>query len=118
MARTKAPFKLCEGGKRNDKHIRLTSDMMMNKVYMELSDSAKTVYSYMKLYACGNDVFEYPVSLALKYTSKSTFLRAKDELIQNGFIEYEQNNRIARVKNKYKLSGEWRHKKPIPHGNI
>ena len=118
MSRSKAPFKLCEGGKKNDKHIRLTADMMLNIIYMELSDSAKTVYSYMKLYACGNETFEYPISLALKYMSKPTFLRAKEELIANGFIEYERHNQFCKTKNIYKLSGVWQHRNPAPHGNI
>lgn len=107
MSRKNAPFKAYEGKKTKDKHIRLTADMMLNKVYIELSDAAKTVYSYMKLYSCGNETFEYPISLALKYISKSTFLRAKDELIEKGFIEYEQHNQFCRSKNIFRLSGTW-----------
>jgi len=107
MSRKKAPFKQYEGRKQNDKHIRLTADMMLNEKYLGLSDSAKTVYTYMKLYSCGNTIFEYPGSLALKYTSKSTFLRAKNELIEKGFIDYEENNRFAKIKNKYRLCNGW-----------
>ena len=118
MSRKNAPFKSYEGKKAKDKHVRLTADMMLSKAYLELSDSAKAVYNYMKLYSCGSDTFEYPVSLALKYTSKSTFLRVKDELIEAGFIEYEQHNQFCRTKNVFKLSGEWRSKKSIPHGII
>ena len=115
MSRKNAPFKAYEGKKTKDKHIRLTADMMLSKVYLELSDSAKTVYNYMKLYSCGNEIFEYPVSLALKYTSKSTFLRAKEELLTVGFIEYEQHNQFCKLKNIFRLSGAWRN---APHGNI
>jgi hypothetical protein len=118
MSRTKAPFKTYEGKKTNDKHIRLTADMMLSKIYLGLSDSAKTLYSYMKLYACGNDTFEYPISLALKYVSKSTFLRAKDELIEKGFIKYEHHNQFTKIKNVYKFLNEWRTKKDVTHGNI
>jgi cobalamin-dependent methionine synthase I len=108
MSRKNVPFKQYEGKKSKDKHIRLTADMMLCKVYLELSDSAKTVYNYMKLYSCGNDIFEYPASLAAKYTSKSTFLRAKEELLAKGFIEYEQHNQFCRTKNIFKMSGDWR----------
>lgn len=108
MGRKSAPFKVYEGRKQKDKHIRLTSDMMLSEVYLNLSDSAKTVYNYMKLYSCGNDVFEYPISLALKYMSKPTFLRARDELMAKGFLKYEQNNKYAKIKNVYRLSGLWR----------
>ena len=118
MSRKNAPFKAYEGKKTKDKHIRLTADMMLNKTYMELSDAAKTVYNYMKLYSCGNDTFEYPISLAQKYMSKPTFLRAKDELIENGFIEYEQHNQYCRTKNVFKLSGAWCSRKCVSHGNI
>jgi hypothetical protein len=107
MSRKNAPFKQYEGKKATDKHIRLTADMMLSKAYIELSDAAKTVYTYMKLYSCGNDVFEYPISLGQKYMSKPTFLRAKEELIEKGFIEYEQHNQFCRSKNVFRLSGVW-----------
>jgi hypothetical protein len=107
MSRKNTPFKQYEGRKTKDKHIRLTADMMLSKKYLELSDSAKTVYSYMKLYACGETIFEYPISLCLKYMSKPTFVRARNELIEKGFLEYEENNKFARIKNKYRLSSAW-----------
>ena len=85
MPRKKSPFKTYEGIKQNDKHIRLTESMLTSKPYIALSNSAKVLYSYMKLWACGKDEFEYPITLCLKFMSNPTFQTAKVELIHYRF---------------------------------
>lgn len=107
MPRKRAPFYPYEGRKIKDKHIRVTEDMMLHSNYLKLSASAKVVYSYMKLWACGDIEFDYPISLALKYTSKNTFLRAKEELIENGFIEVVYISKLGNISNRYKFSTNW-----------
>ena len=72
MSRKKAPFKDYEGSKQNDKHIRKTENMMLSDNYLKLSNSAKVVYDYMKLWACGNLEFQYAKSLAEKYMNGKT----------------------------------------------
>ena len=76
MSRKKAPFKDYEGSKQNDKHIRKTENMMLSDNYLKSSNSAKVVYDYMKLWACGNLEFQYAKSLAEKYMNGKTFLKA------------------------------------------
>ena len=85
MSRKKAPFKSYEGMKQNDKHIRITDNMMMSKPYLALSSSAKVLYSYMKLWACGNEEFQYSLAMCAKFMSKPTFIKARDELINYRF---------------------------------
>ena len=111
MSRKKAPFHSYEGRKSKDKHIRLTEDMMLNPNYLKLSSSAKEVYSYMKLWACGEIEFNYAISLALKYTSRNTFIKAKNELLEKGFIELVSGNKFAHIPNRYKFSTNWQIKK-------
>lgn len=112
MSRKKAPFKDYEGSKQNDKHIRKTENMMLSDNYLKLSNSAKVVYDYMKLWACGDLEFQYAKSLAEKYMNGKTFLKAKDELIEKGFIEYVSGNRFAHIPNTYKFSSKWKFYKP------
>jgi|GEM_PF-3523361 len=105
-------FKQYEGARPTDKHVRLTRSMMLSPVYMELSSSAKELYSYMKLWACGNTEVEYAASMSNKYMSKNTFFKARDELIDNGFIEYP-NRHCARDKRevaRYEFSAKWLNK--------
>jgi hypothetical protein len=107
----KAPFKDYEGSKLNDKHLRLTNDMLISQNFMSLSNSAKVVYVYMKLWACGKDEFQYPKSLAEKYMNGKTFLKAKDELIEKGFIDFVSGNKFAHIPNTYKFSCKWKYYK-------
>lgn len=108
MGRKKAPFKNYEGKKSNDKHIRLTADMMTNQKFLDLSNSSKVLYMYMKLWALGNEEFEYAETLSNKYMSKATFYKARDELIDSGFIKIIATNKFAHIPNKYKFSFNWR----------
>ena len=108
MSRKKAPFKSYEGKKSNDKHIRLTADMMTNQKFLDLSNSSKVLYMYMKLWALGNEEFEYAETLSNKFMSKVTFYKARDELIDKGFIKLIATNKFAHIKNKYKFSSNWR----------
>lgn len=94
-----------------DKHVRLTQSMLMHKNYIGLSYPAKLLYQYMKLWACGQDTVEYAASLGqnIGIKSKTTFFKARDELINKGFIEYE-NSQLAKYRREtaiYKFSDKW-----------
>ena len=108
MPRKKAPFKDYEGSKPNDKHIRLTQDMLMSRQFIGLSGNAKSLYLYMKLWACGKIEFEYTITNAENVMPKSTFFRAKKELIDFGFIEIVKNGKFNKTKNIYKFTTKWR----------
>lgn len=108
MPRKDTRFKDYEGFKSKDKHIRLTASMLLSDNYLKLSNSAKVVYSYMKLWACGENVFQYSQSNSNKYMSNKTYIKARDELIDKGFIEYVATNQFAHIPNSYKFSDKWR----------
>ena len=108
---TKAPFKLYEGMKMKDKHIRITQSMMLNENYLKLSSSAKILYNYMKLWACGEQEFTYSKSMSAKFMSGSTFSKSIKELIEKGFIQRTYfSNGGGKRPNGYKFSSEWSEK--------
>lgn len=107
MSRKTAPFHAYEGRKQKDKHIRLTEDMMLHKTYIDLSSSAKELYNYMKLWACGEIEFKYSISLAEKYMSRPTCIKAKKELEEKGFIEVVWSNKYSHLPNVYRFSSKW-----------
>ncbi len=107
----KAPFLQYEGRKVRDKHVRLTNDMLMSRTYLNLSYTAKVLYSYMKLWACGKIEFEYSWSMAQKlFGSNKTYINAKDELIKLGFINCIRTCKCSRQPNKYKFISNWQNK--------
>lgn len=105
-------FKPYEGRYPDDKHLRLTKDMLLDPAYISLSASAKTLYSYMKLWACGRDTVVYAASVAKDIMARQTFVNARDELVEAGFIEY-LNKYSARDKKEaaeYAFSSQWHNK--------
>ena len=85
-------FKSYEGAYPTDRHIRLTHNMLMSDICINLSASAFRLYCYMKLIACGKEEFEFATSCAVGkhkiFQSKTTFNNARNELITKGFIDY------------------------------
>lgn len=81
------PFNLWEGKVADDNYIRLTSSMLKHPSYINLSASAKELYNYMKDWAeFQKDTFQYSAKLAELFMSQPTFRKARDELVQAGFI--------------------------------
>ena len=105
---TKAPFKLYEGNKTKDKHIRLTKSMLNHENFKELKHSSIIVYMYMKLWANGEMEFDYSKSLGSNIVSPMTFSTATKELIDKGFIERVYfSNGGGHKPNRYKFSDKW-----------
>ena len=102
-------FKTWEGIHPKDKHVRLTDYMMRSREYKSLSSSAKVLYMYMKLAACGNETVEYAISYAKGFMSAPTFCKARDDLVEKGFIEYVNRHcaRDLREMAEYKFSTKW-----------
>lgn len=109
---TKAPFKKYEGEKQKDKHVRLTKSMLMSKAYKELKNSSKVLYIYMKLWASGEEEFDFANSLGNKILSHSTIISSIRDLIQKGFIEPVYiSNGGGKKPNRYRFSPNWTNKK-------
>ena len=108
-------FKPYEGRNKNERHIRLTKDMLMDKVYLSLSCPSKVLYNYMKLWAYGskeykdNGTFDYSVSLAMQMcgVSNKTAIKCFHELEEKGFIERQNNSKSSKQTSKWKFSSKW-----------
>lgn len=110
-------FKDYEGAFPKDRHIRLTYNMLTSESCISLSPNAFRLYCYMKLIACGNQEFEFATSCAVGkdkiFQSKSTYVKARNELIEKGFIDYT-NMTSAKYKKevgKYMFLTKWRNNK-------
>ena len=103
-------FKSYEGVYPDDRHIRLTENMMKADACRSLSGNAFKLYSYMKQWARGRDEFEFSTTLAAKIgLSAKSFYRARDELIEKGFIVFE-NQTGAKYKHEtchFSFSDRW-----------
>ncbi len=102
-------FKKWEGRFPEDKHLRMTKDMLMDERFLNLSSSAKTLYLYMKMWAIGHNDIEFSASMSEQFMTKPTYIKARDELVKAGFIDYI-NSHCARDKHKtakYEFSDRW-----------
>lgn len=108
-------FKPYEGRNKNERHIRLTKDMLMDKVYLSLSCPSRVLYNYMKLWAYGSKeykdkgTFDYSVSLAMQMcgVSNKTAIKCFHELEEKGFIERQNNSKFSKQTSKWRFSSEW-----------
>lgn len=108
-------FKPYEGRNKNERHIRLTKDMLMDKVYLSLSCPSRVLYNYMKLQAYGSKeykdkgTFDYSVSLAMQMcgVSNKTAIKCFHELEEKGFIERQNNSKFSKQTSKWKFSSKW-----------
>ena len=110
------PFRDFEGRNPTDKHLRLTDDMMSDPTFISLSATSKVLYIYMRLWAGYEDVVTYSASLASDIMPSATFYRARNELVEKGFIDYlnaHHHKRDAQCKNaagEYRFTKKWQYK--------
>jgi len=104
------PFKSYEGLHGKNNHVRVTEYMLKHKSYIALPAPAKELYLYLRLWARGRDTVKFAASLASTFGMDSkTFRRARDNLIEYGFIEY-LNPHTAKDKKQigvYQFSHRW-----------
>lgn len=112
MARSKkTPFPVwqtCKPTGIEERYIRLGNSQMLHPATMGLSDKAARIYNYMLLEAGGKREFTFPRSKYSKLAGNDVFQRAKDELIEKGFIKVKQNNANLRKANIYEFSEAWK----------
>lgn len=90
------------------RYIRMGATIMASGAMMDLSSSAFRVYCYMRLESSGRKDFRFPYSKYRAYMSRPTFLKARDELVEKGFINIVRNNRNLRKANDYAFSERWK----------
>lgn len=88
-------------------YIRITKDMIMHPNFIAMHNSSKVLYLYMRMWGYPKIDFEYSISMSRKIMSKKTFLNSIKELVNNGFLEIEFQDRYSRRPNVYKLSSNW-----------
>lgn len=112
MARHKiVPFEQWETTKADGvekRYIRLGATLMASEKMRSLSPSAFKIYCYMRIESGGNRSFKFPHAKYCSYMSKPTFIKAKQELIDKGFIDVVQNNQNLRKANIYAFSDRWK----------
>lgn len=93
---------------RENRYIRIGVTMTASDAFRDLSNSAVRVYVNMLMEAGGKHRFRFPYNKYRCYMSKPTFFKARDDLINHGFIEIVQNNRNLRKANEYCFSDKWK----------
>lgn len=90
------------------RYFRMGASLMASEAMRSLSGSAFKIYCYMKIESAGNRSFKFPHAKYRSYMSKPTFQKAKQELIDKGFIDVVQNNKNLRKANIYAFSDRWK----------
>lgn len=112
MARHKiTPFEQWETTNANGvekRYFRMGATLMASEQMRSLSPSAFKIYCYMRIESAGNKSFKFPHAKYRSYMTKPTFQKAKQELIDKGFIDVIQNNKNLRKANIYAFSDRWK----------
>lgn len=112
MARTKktpfAPWETRSTDGIEKRYIRMGATIMASEAMRSLSSSAFRVYCYMRLESGGKKEFRFPHNKYRAYMSKPTFFKARDELVEKGFIDIVRNNKNLRQANDYAFSERWK----------
>ena len=74
----------------------------------QLSGNAVKLYIAMKDYASGKKEFSFPHKIYKELFSNQTFISARKELIDKGFLSEFTTQAPRKKANVYKFSGEWR----------
>lgn len=90
------------------RYFRMGATLMASEQMRSLSSSAFKIYCYMRIESAGNRSFKFPHAKYRAYMSKPTFGKAKQELINKGFIDVVQNNKNRRKSNIYAFSDRWK----------
>lgn len=125
MAKFKKPkgnnFKRFEGRKANDRHVRITEDMMLSEAWTDLKAVSIRLYLAMKLRYKGNgqlEDIEYPHSEAEKIGISRNVIRASFlDLKEHGFIDITFEGRFRREANRYCFSDRWIEWKKVYNGS-
>lgn len=111
----KRGFKPYEGRKEVDHYVRLTYDMLLDEAYMSLSNEAKVLYSYMKMWAYNSPEFVFfgtfdcsiSVVMRLCRVSNKTAINIMHELEQKNFIVRKNNPKKSKQTSKWAFSSKW-----------
>lgn len=109
-------FRPFEGKKVNDRHIRITQNMMESLAWKSLKPTSVVLYLAIKLRFNGENYnnIEFPYSEASKLgLSIETTKKCFSDLVSKGFIEVESCGKFSRTANVYSLSCKWMEYKSV-----
>ena len=90
---------------KNAAFFRVYEPLLYSKAFLKLTPNARLLYMAMGLSAKGRERFTFPHSAYTKLVSKDSFVRARSQLIESGFIvEMERYRTRPTV---YSLSSDW-----------
>jgi len=71
----------------------------------------------MKLWAAGQDTVTFSASMAQEVMTRPTFIKARDELVESGFISYinQPTAKHKKETGQYEFSSRWLIKKGLTH---
>lgn len=94
----------------NNQYIQLTRDLVESKEFCSLTYAAQILYIRMCEVACGNTSFRYSDADYRGRMSRDGFLKAKRQLIDNGFITVtnEDENKKHRKPTEFHFSSAWK----------
>ena len=113
------PFESIEGVPGARVYASIYVPMLQSKAYRNLTNGARTLYTFMKAQYRGAHLaehleteFVFNWAMANKtyglYTNKRQFYTDIDRLVQNGFIEVVEHGKNTRTKNIYRYSDKWK----------
>lgn len=101
------PFKEFESVEENaTSYIRMVGIQL--KCMNELSANAFRLYIMMKDYAKGNSEFNFPHRIYKEFMSNQTFITARNELVEKGYLETFVSQKSRQQENTYKFSSSWK----------
>lgn len=107
----KTPFAPWESRKADgieERYFRMGASFMASEAVRGLSGNAFKTLCFMKIASAGKKQFKFPFSKYKSFMAKSTFFRARDELVKAGFIQIDQCNKNLRQANVYSFSEDWK----------
>jgi hypothetical protein len=102
------PWETAAQGGIEKRYIRCGNSQMLHPAMRSLSANAFRIYLYMRLEAGGEREFVYTRSKYKDLCSNEAFQRAKNELIEKGFITVKENNAHRQKANIYEFSDKWK----------
>ena len=88
--------------------IQIGGTLLSSEAYQRLSANAARIYFHMMFESGGKIEFEMPFGKYKKIMWRDAFQRAKNELIEAGFIELSESGANLRKPNVYRFSKKWK----------
>ncbi len=94
----------------DNRHIRITLDMMESKAWKKLTAHSKMVYQEMKAKYTGSNEnnISFTYKEATEIMNERTFTKCIDQLIECGFIKLIEQNWATRKSNIYGFNDQWK----------